>query len=866
MSFQDLIPVVNKLQDIVTTTQVSDIDLPILAVVGSQSCGKSSVLENIVGKDFLPRGTGIVTRRPLVLQLINVSEDDPIVTKVPPQQQQQQQQQLQLQYSDSLDEINLEDHLRKMNGSTKSKKPSAEWGEFLHIPNKRFYNFSDIRREIENETLRIAGQNKGISRLPINLKIYSPNVLNLTLVDLPGLTKIPIGDQPTDIEKQTRSLILEYISKQNCIILAVSPANVDLVNSESLKLGRQVDPTGKRTIGILTKLDLMDQGTNALDILKGNVYPLKLGFIGIVNRSQQDISEHKSLDESLFDEQQFFANHPAYKTMAKRCGTKYLAQTLNKILMNHIRERLPDIKAKLNTLIGQTEHELASYGDGFGFGDSKESRGAMVLTLMTKFANSFVGSIEGTSVNETAARELCGGARIYYIYNEIFGSQLASINPTHNLSIHDIRTAIRNSTGPRPSLFVPELAFDILVKPQIKLLEAPAHRCVELVYEELMKIVHSVCTADIGTEMSRYPRLQNKLIEVVSDLLRERLGPTIKYVESLIEINKAYINTNHPNFVGAAKAMSIVVAEREKQKELELSSRLRLASERILNKKNHKDYEEEEEEDKENQDGNNSEEVVEDLEADIKSVDDVIPKSNRRRATSTRTYSVRSESTSGHYHQHQHHQGHLHQQSSSSYLNYFLGKDPVVHQQHLQTQAQLNPTPFKFPPPQEATSLQFNTTFINSNTSTTTPIANNNHNHHNGGMMLTFENNSNLPDEFGNKLALSDSTVSSFESDELIHELSEREQMECELIRRLIISYFSIVRETIQDQVPKAIMCLLVNHIKQEIQNRLVVKLYNENMFDELLQEDETIQAEREKCIELLKTYREASDIISEVF
>lgn len=854
MSFQDLIPVVNKLQDIVTTTQVSDIDLPILAVVGSQSCGKSSVLENIVGKDFLPRGTGIVTRRPLVLQLINVSEDDPIVTKVPAQQLQQQQQppQQQLQYTDSLDEINLEDHLRKMNGSTRGKKPSAEWGEFLHIPNKRFYNFNDIRREIENETLRIAGQNKGISRLPINLKIYSPNVLNLTLVDLPGLTKIPIGDQPTDIEKQTRSLILEYISKQNCIILAVSPANVDLVNSESLKLGRQVDPTGKRTIGILTKLDLMDQGTNALDILKGNVYPLKLGFIGIVNRSQQDISEHKSLDESLFDEQQFFANHPAYKTMAKRCGTKYLAQTLNKILMNHIRERLPDIKAKLNTLIGQTEHELASYGDGFGFGDSKEARGAMVLTLMTKFANSFVGSIEGTAVNETAARELCGGARIYYIYNEIFGSQLASINPTHNLSIHDIRTAIRNSTGPRPSLFVPELAFDILVKPQIKLLEAPAHRCVELVYEELMKIVHNVCSADIGNEMSRYPRLQNKLIEVVSDLLRERLGPTIKYVESLIEINKAYINTNHPNFVGAAKAMSIVVAERQKQKELELSSRLRLASERILNKKNH-DYDEEDE-DKENQQemNNNEEEVVEDLEADIKSVDDEIPKSNRRRAASTRTYSVRSESTSGHYHH-----GHLHQQSSSSYLNYFLGKDPVVHQQHLQTQAQLNPTPFKFPAPQEATSLQFNTTFINSNnTSTTTPI----------NATTTNNFNSNLPDEFGNKLALSDSTVSSFESDELIHELSEREQMECELIRRLIISYFCIVRETIQDQVPKAIMCLLVNHIKQEIQNRLVVKLYNENMFDELLQEDETIQAEREKCIELLKTYREASDIISEVF
>ena len=79
MSLQDLIPVVNKLQDIVTTTQLADLDLPILAVVGSQSCGKSSVLENIVGKDFLPRGTGIVTRRPLVLQLINIKPDDPLI-------------------------------------------------------------------------------------------------------------------------------------------------------------------------------------------------------------------------------------------------------------------------------------------------------------------------------------------------------------------------------------------------------------------------------------------------------------------------------------------------------------------------------------------------------------------------------------------------------------------------------------------------------------------------------------------------------------------------------------------------------------------------------------------------------------------
>lgn len=179
---------------------------------------------------------------------------------------------------------------------------------------------------------------------------------------------------------------------------------------------------------------------------------------------------------------------------------------------------------------------------------------------MTRFASSFISSIDGTS-SEISTKELCGGARIYYIFNSVFGNSLELIDPTTNLSVLDIRTAIRNSTGPRPSLFVPELAFDLLVKPQIRLLEIPSHRCVELVYQELIKICHT-CGS---TELSRFPRLQGKLIEVVSDLLRERLGPTSTYVESLIAIQRAYINTNHPNFLGAAAAMSSVISNKQEK-------------------------------------------------------------------------------------------------------------------------------------------------------------------------------------------------------------------------------------------------------------------------------------------------------------
>ncbi|ANB14464.1 dynamin-related GTPase DNM1 [Sugiyamaella lignohabitans] len=807
-ALEDLIPVVNKLQDLVFNTIGSDtLDLPQVVVVGSQSSGKSSVLENIVGRDFLPRGTGIVTRRPLILQLVNIpSSAPPTWTQNDNTGYGTNNVNNGSTSSNSTTSNSLSSSPASTHGAIAGGGPNpnatfvreAEWGEFLHIPGRRFYDFSDIRREIESETARIAGNNKGINRLPINLKIFSPHVLNLTLVDLPGLTKIPIGDQPTDIERQTRGLISEYIAKPNSIILAVSPANVDLVNSESLKLARQVDPQGKRTIGVLTKLDLMDQGTNALDILSGHVYPLKLGFIGVVNRSQQDIQEGKSLDESLTAEKNFFATHPVYRNIAHKCGTAYLAKSLNQTLMAHIRDRLPDIKARLNTLMGQTEQELASYGVDSSY--SKENRGPLILQLMTRFASSFIASIEGTS-SEISTKELCGGARIYYIYNEVFGQSLTNIDPVGTLSHSDVRTAIRNSTGPRPSLFVPELAFDLLVKPQIKLLEGPSQRCVELVYEELMKICHN-CGS---TELSRYPKLQAKLIEVISDLLRERLGPTSAYVSSLIDIQRAYINTNHPNFVGAAAAMASVLEEKQakekKVKELEKAAHeKKLLGDLAFNGSAATD-------------GSDTPVSGQEPPADHilqNGSADQTKKKHRPSSSSnpiTNNVPATHEATPN---------GH-----KDSFLNYFFGKDGAEQSSvggHSALSARSKDSPFiQSPAASDPSSARFDLRDIESSL------------------------------------------------DNPLEHFSEREQLECELITRLIISYFDIVRESIQDQVPKAVMHLLVNFSKESAQNRLVSELYKESLFDDLLYEDETLAQEREKCQNMLKTYKEAARVIGEV-
>lgn len=513
-----LIPVINKLQDVFNAVGSEGIDLPQIVVIGSQSSGKSSVLENIVGRDFLPRGSGIVTRRPLVLQLINLSID----------------------------------------GNSKDS-PMEEWGEFLHKPNEAFYDFAEIKKEIERETDRETGSNKGISRRPINLKVYSPHVLNLSLVDLPGITRVPVGDQPTDIEKQIKDMALSFITKKNAIIVAVTAANTDLANSDALQLAKQVDPEGLRTIGVITKIDLMDKGTNAMDVLTGRVIPLKLGFIGVINRSQQDIIEGKEIRNSLNAEKSFFLNHPQYRKIAQRCGTQYLAQSLSKLLLNHIHESLPELRTKMSNLLIDAQKEMMAYGDPML--DESNNKGAILLQIITKFSTDYAFAIDG-KLTDSNSKELYGGARINYIFNEIFGHHLLKMSPLDGLSINDIRTAIRNATGPRTALFVPEMSFELLTKRQISRLHEPSLQCVDAVFEELQRIVSQL----ESKELLRYNVLREKVIEAMSELLNECRAPTRTMISNLINIELAFINTAHPDFVGANGVFTSTVEQATDEK------------------------------------------------------------------------------------------------------------------------------------------------------------------------------------------------------------------------------------------------------------------------------------------------------------
>ncbi|RLU20725.1 hypothetical protein DMN91_007338 [Ooceraea biroi] len=679
-TMEALIPVINKLQDVFNTVGATVLQLPQIVVLGTQSSGKSSVIESLVGRSFLPRGTGIVTRRPLILQLVYTPKDD-------------------------------REHRSAENGTLDLN----EWGMFLHTKNKIYKDFEGIRAEIEAETDRMAGANKGICPEPISLKIYSTSVVNLTLIDLPGITKVPVGDQPEDIENQIHELVLKYICSPNSIILAVVTANTDMATSESLKLSKDVDPDGRRTLAVVTKLDLMDAGTDALDILCGRVIPVKLGIIGVVNRSQQDIMNKKNIQEALKDEAMFLQRK--YPTLANRNGTPYLAKTLNRLLMQHIRDCLPELKNRVNTMVAQYQTLLNSYG-----GDV-EDKSQTLLQIITKFANSYCATIEGTARNiETT--ELCGGARICYIFHETFGKTLDSINPLADLSKVDILTAIRNATGPRPALFVPEVSFELLVKRQIRKLEDPSLRCVELVHEEMQSIIQHC-----GTE-----------------------------VENLVAIELAYINTKHPDFHKDAAFVSSLLKE-----------------------------------------------------ADVDHL-----KHNKRLALTTSTSStiIPNDTTK--------------EQQGQQNSNHWLLSNLL-----LQGRSESN-----------------------SNSMDGSPVRkyDSNNSHANPSLELQKASPQQKPVNLLPAVPIQTS-----------RKLSEREQRDCDIIERLIRSYFYIVRKSIQDSVPKAVMHFLVNYVKDNLQSELVTHLYKSDQAEALLIESEHIAVRRKETADMLKALTQAGHIISEI-
>ncbi|KAL9435260.1 hypothetical protein AB3S75_021517 [Citrus x aurantiifolia] len=446
--------------------------LPSIAVVGGQSSGKSSVLESVVGKDFLPRGSGIVTRRPLVLQLHKIQE-------------------------------------------------GKEYAEFMHLPRKRFNDFAAVRKEISDETDRETGRSKAISTVPIHLSIFSPNVVNLTLIDLPGLTKVAVDGQPESIVQDIENMVRSYIEKPNCIILAISPANQDLATSDAIKISREVDPRGDRTFGVLTKIDLMDKGTDAVDILEGKSYKLRYPWIGVVNRSQADINKSVDMIAARRREHEYFKNSPEYGHLADRMGSEYLGKVLSKHLETVIKSRIPGLQSLISKTISELEAELTRLGKPI----ANDAGGKLYTTMEISraFDQIFKEHLDGVRP---------GGDKIYGVFDNQLPAGLKRLQFDKHLSMDNVRKLITEADGYQPHLIAPEQGYRRLIESCLVTIRGPAEAAVDAIHGILKELVQKSISE---TELKQYPTLRvevgNAAIQSLERMRDESKRATLQLVD-----------------------------------------------------------------------------------------------------------------------------------------------------------------------------------------------------------------------------------------------------------------------------------------------------------------------------------------------
>ena len=466
--FQKLRKLINLIDQLRDCGVNEYIKLPRICSLGTQSSGKSSVLESIVGLDFLPRGDGVVTRRPLELRLCHINSGEP-------------------------------------------------WAVFEERKGVKFTDFIKVRETIEALTDEVCKSNKNIKDKPIILNVYSQTCPDLTLVDLPGITRVPVGDQPDNIEEITKNMAIRYIDDPLTIILCVIAANNDIATSDGLKLAKQIDVSGSRTLGVLTKLDIMDAGTDARKALMNEEIELKLGYVGVKNRSKQDLINKLSMAETSKKEKEFFKSHPVYKNLPSgHLGTDVLINKLTKIYFRIIRENLPRIIKAINDRVKTAEEELASLGQPMPIDDAGKM--SLLWNMINEYCDLFRNVLQGKYNNKNINfLEGEGGFKIKILYKKLLEDFTGDYKATARYTDENINYALTIHEGDSIPGFPSVDAFIYLLRPQLEKLRDPIEEC----FQEVFQYIDFLSGKILEKVFARFPQAINDMTDLISAYLFE---------------------------------------------------------------------------------------------------------------------------------------------------------------------------------------------------------------------------------------------------------------------------------------------------------------------------------------------------------
>ena len=398
------------------------------------------------------------------------------------------------------------------------------------------------------------------------LNIYSPSCPDLTLIDLPGITRIAQAGQDQNIEEITKNMATRYCSDERTIILCVIPANQDMSTSDGLQMAMKLDPKGERTIGVITKIDIMDRGTNAKKMLLNEEIQLKMGYVGVKGRSQADIREGMKVGEALQDEKNYFARHPVYSNMPPGfLGTETLVNKLSTIMYRHIKRHMPAIIQEIDSKIYECEKSAKELGTPLP--EDNREKLLLVWKLISEFSEKVKTSISGEYNPEVAGlkKDLLGGLRIRSKFNELFIEEMSlKHQASKKFSDSEIRSALRVHTNNALPGFTSAEAFLSLSTPLLQSLKEPAMSLLE----EVHTIMEQICVHYINETFQRFPMFIGEVNEATLNILNQDKERARLLLGEIIDANIGYTYTKDPEYIAVIlPASEKEKLERQKEKE-----------------------------------------------------------------------------------------------------------------------------------------------------------------------------------------------------------------------------------------------------------------------------------------------------------
>lgn len=521
LSENQILNIANEINSLFLETNFIDakpeLALPRLVVVGTQSSGKSSVLNAIMGMDVLPTGKDMVTRTPLDLRLHKVNGENGWV-----------------EFGDYGSE-----------GWALTDKVS------ITVPDPETSEINKIRDIIKKKTVQIAGHGKNISHTPIIVQIYSPYVPNLSLTDLPGLTMVACVDkgQPEDIKDRIENLVTSYIKQPRTIILSVMAARSDLETDLGLALIKRYDQGGKRTIGVLTKPDLMNYENHVGDYLTNSISKnlmLTYGYYVVKNRSNAEMKEF-GIREGFKKEIEYFQAHHEYtkSTYENKIGMGNLTSSLNKILVESISELIPTVMTEIVALETIVLKKLEVMGQKLP--DSTEGKISVLNKYVSNFYYAFLDSVESRGTDLNTGKEIKDSLIFYR-------DELKTIKPFENKSVYNkgyFQEVISSFEGNHMSFQIPPIQVleacmvDLKHRPIIRM-RGPSLQCIDNICELLINLLRNLSKQD---QFSRYPPLSQHIIAtVVDDIISECKIDCKNRVKDLFDDEESYIWTDQDKF------------------------------------------------------------------------------------------------------------------------------------------------------------------------------------------------------------------------------------------------------------------------------------------------------------------------------